>query len=135
MEDNFSMRELRVESELSTVVIAYVLGSMLLEVEIMAFLSKLILLSEKKCQSKIRSQQTNGFLCLRSMKLAKKVRATVEASTDNAKISRKRSKPDKHGHGKGKRIQEPGECYQRLKGQDSRERVKELTPRSFSWQL
>ncbi|GKC12158.1 hypothetical protein Tco_1008940, partial [Tanacetum coccineum] len=33
--------------------------------------------------------------------------------TDNAKISRKRSKPDKHGHGKGKRIQEPGECYQR----------------------
>ncbi|GJX01148.1 transposase, MuDR, MULE transposase domain protein [Tanacetum coccineum] len=34
--------------------------------------------------------------------------------TDNAKIARKRSKPDKHGHGKGKRIQEPGECYQRL---------------------
>ncbi|GJZ46468.1 reverse transcriptase domain-containing protein [Tanacetum coccineum] len=33
--------------------------------------------------------------------------------TDIAKISRKRSKPDKHGHGKGKRIQEPGECYQR----------------------
>ncbi|GJW72215.1 reverse transcriptase domain-containing protein [Tanacetum coccineum] len=35
--------------------------------------------------------------------------------TDIAKISRKRSKPDKHGHGKGKRIQEPGECYQREK--------------------
>ncbi|GJY01957.1 ribonuclease H-like domain-containing protein, partial [Tanacetum coccineum] len=34
--------------------------------------------------------------------------------TDIAKISRKRLKPDKHGHGKGKRIQEPGECYQRL---------------------
>ncbi|GJY12367.1 hypothetical protein Tco_0381676 [Tanacetum coccineum] len=33
--------------------------------------------------------------------------------TDIAKITRKRSKPDKHGHGKGKRIQEPGECYQR----------------------
>ncbi|GKB66455.1 hypothetical protein Tco_0927867, partial [Tanacetum coccineum] len=32
--------------------------------------------------------------------------------TDNAKIARNRSKPDKHGHGKGKRIQEPGECYQ-----------------------
>ncbi|GJT33769.1 hypothetical protein Tco_0924188 [Tanacetum coccineum] len=31
------------------------------------------------------------------------------------KISRKRSKPDKHGHGKGKRIQEPGECYQSSK--------------------
>ncbi|GKD52664.1 putative reverse transcriptase domain-containing protein [Tanacetum coccineum] len=30
--------------------------------------------------------------------------------TDIAKISRKRSKPDKHGHGKGKRIQDPGEC-------------------------
>ncbi|GJX80415.1 hypothetical protein Tco_0328564 [Tanacetum coccineum] len=33
--------------------------------------------------------------------------------TDIAKITRKWSKPDKHGHGKGKRIQEPGECYQR----------------------
>ncbi|GKE55100.1 hypothetical protein Tco_1490256, partial [Tanacetum coccineum] len=32
--------------------------------------------------------------------------------TDNAKIARKRSKPDKHGHGKGKRIQEPEEYYQ-----------------------
>ncbi|GKC76487.1 reverse transcriptase domain-containing protein [Tanacetum coccineum] len=39
----------------------------------------------------------------------------VKHSTDIAKISRKRSKPDKHGHGKGKRIQEPGECYQRDK--------------------
>ncbi|GJZ82338.1 reverse transcriptase domain-containing protein [Tanacetum coccineum] len=39
----------------------------------------------------------------------------VKHSTDIAKISRKRSKPDKHGHGKGKRIQEPGECYQRVK--------------------
>ncbi|GKC53933.1 hypothetical protein Tco_1076678, partial [Tanacetum coccineum] len=33
-------------------------------------------------------------------------------STDIAKILRKRSKPDKHGHGKGKRMQKPGECYQ-----------------------
>ncbi|GJV93368.1 hypothetical protein Tco_1541181 [Tanacetum coccineum] len=33
--------------------------------------------------------------------------------TDIAKTSRKRSKPDKHGHWKGKRIQELGECYQR----------------------
>ncbi|GKC12807.1 hypothetical protein Tco_1009589, partial [Tanacetum coccineum] len=32
--------------------------------------------------------------------------------TDIAKITRERSKPDKHEHGKGKRIQEPGECYQ-----------------------
>ncbi|GJZ88264.1 hypothetical protein Tco_0660046 [Tanacetum coccineum] len=31
---------------------------------------------------------------------------------DNANITRKGSKPDKHGHGKGKRIQEPGECFQ-----------------------
>ncbi|GJY13169.1 hypothetical protein Tco_0382478, partial [Tanacetum coccineum] len=37
---------------------------------------------------------------------------TVDMCADIAKISRKRSKPDKHGHGKGKRIQEPGECYQ-----------------------
>ncbi|GKG24464.1 hypothetical protein Tco_0395092, partial [Tanacetum coccineum] len=28
--------------------------------------------------------------------------------TDNANIARKRSKPDKHGHGKGKSIQKPG---------------------------
>ncbi|GJT35682.1 reverse transcriptase domain-containing protein [Tanacetum coccineum] len=34
-------------------------------------------------------------------------------STDIAEISRKRSKPDKHGHEKGKRIQELEECYQR----------------------
>ncbi|GKF00957.1 hypothetical protein Tco_0027880, partial [Tanacetum coccineum] len=33
--------------------------------------------------------------------------------TDIAKITRKRSKPDKHGHGKGKRIKELGECYQK----------------------
>ncbi|GJZ81031.1 putative reverse transcriptase domain-containing protein, partial [Tanacetum coccineum] len=37
----------------------------------------------------------------------------VKHRTDIAKISRKWSKPDKQGHGKGKRIQEPGECYQR----------------------
>ncbi|GJY71148.1 hypothetical protein Tco_0474851 [Tanacetum coccineum] len=47
--------------------------------------------------------------------------------TDNANITRKRSKPDKHGHEKGKRIQELGECYQRdpmierMKGQDQRD--------------
>ncbi|GJS46901.1 reverse transcriptase domain-containing protein [Tanacetum coccineum] len=27
---------------------------------------------------------------------------------DNANIARKRSKPDKHGHGKGKSVQKPG---------------------------
>ncbi|GKA25539.1 putative reverse transcriptase domain-containing protein [Tanacetum coccineum] len=32
--------------------------------------------------------------------------------TDITKITRKRSNPDKHGHGKGKRIQEPGESNQ-----------------------
>ncbi|GKB39911.1 hypothetical protein Tco_0884853 [Tanacetum coccineum] len=42
----------------------------------------------------------------------KKGLTTMMLCTDIAKISRKRSKPDKHGHGKGKRIQEPGECYQ-----------------------
>ncbi|GJX60290.1 hypothetical protein Tco_0291680 [Tanacetum coccineum] len=40
--------------------------------------------------------------------------ADYAGCTDTVKISRKRSKPDKHGHGKGKRTQEPGECYQRL---------------------
>ncbi|GKD57862.1 hypothetical protein Tco_1291249 [Tanacetum coccineum] len=31
-----------------------------------------------------------------------------EKGTDNANIARKRSKPNKHGHGKGKRVQKPG---------------------------
>ncbi|GKB77063.1 hypothetical protein Tco_0943958 [Tanacetum coccineum] len=42
--------------------------------------------------------------------------AYEQESTDIAKISRKRSKPDNHGHKKGKGIQEPGECYQRAMG-------------------
>ncbi|GJR13833.1 hypothetical protein Tco_0796485 [Tanacetum coccineum] len=33
--------------------------------------------------------------------------------TDKAKIARKRSKPDKHGHGNGRARKEPGECYQK----------------------
>ncbi|GJR91932.1 hypothetical protein Tco_0215943 [Tanacetum coccineum] len=33
-------------------------------------------------------------------------------STDNANITRKWSKPDKHGHGNGYSVQEPGECFQ-----------------------
>ncbi|GJZ80138.1 hypothetical protein Tco_0644975 [Tanacetum coccineum] len=33
--------------------------------------------------------------------------------TDKAKITRKRSKPDKHGHGNGRAHKEPGECYKR----------------------
>ncbi|GKF25187.1 hypothetical protein Tco_0081081, partial [Tanacetum coccineum] len=37
---------------------------------------------------------------------------TTDEGTDIAKILRKWSKLDKHGHGKGKRIREPGECYQ-----------------------
>ncbi|GJZ83735.1 reverse transcriptase domain-containing protein, partial [Tanacetum coccineum] len=32
--------------------------------------------------------------------------------TNNANITRKRSKPDKQGHENGKDVQEPGECYQ-----------------------
>ncbi|GJZ52168.1 reverse transcriptase domain-containing protein [Tanacetum coccineum] len=32
--------------------------------------------------------------------------------TDSAKITRKRSKPDKHGHGNGKSAKEPEDCYQ-----------------------
>ncbi|GKE79001.1 hypothetical protein Tco_1545121, partial [Tanacetum coccineum] len=51
--------------------------------------------------------------------------------TDIAKISRKRSKLDKHRHGKGKRIQEPIECYQRAKDQDKESRARGLEP-SFS---
>ncbi|GKD67954.1 hypothetical protein Tco_1322044, partial [Tanacetum coccineum] len=33
--------------------------------------------------------------------------------TDRAKITRKRSKPDKHGHGNGRARKEPGECCQK----------------------
>ncbi|GKE21778.1 hypothetical protein Tco_1433290, partial [Tanacetum coccineum] len=32
----------------------------------------------------------------------------LKICTDIAKITRKRSKPDKHGHGNGKSVQEPG---------------------------
>ncbi|GJW40489.1 hypothetical protein Tco_0066334 [Tanacetum coccineum] len=35
------------------------------------------------------------------------------SGTDKAKITRKRSKPDKHGHGNGRSHKEPGEYYQR----------------------
>ncbi|GJY67708.1 putative reverse transcriptase domain-containing protein [Tanacetum coccineum] len=42
------------------------------------------------------------------------LRRNVKHSTDIAKISRNWSKPDKHGHGKGKRIQEPENA---IKGQ------------------
>ncbi|GKA93397.1 ribonuclease H-like domain-containing protein [Tanacetum coccineum] len=51
--------------------------------------------------------------CKRKMKLEVS-RMTLRTSTNIAKISRKWSKPDNHGHGKGKRIQEPEECYQSL---------------------
>ncbi|GJT22511.1 hypothetical protein Tco_0892448 [Tanacetum coccineum] len=36
----------------------------------------------------------------------------LDMCTDKAKIIRKRSKPDKHGHGNGRAHKEPGECYQ-----------------------
>ncbi|GJT56266.1 hypothetical protein Tco_0991320 [Tanacetum coccineum] len=85
--------------------------------------------------------------------------------TDIAKISGKRLKPDKHGYGNGiecarARRMLSKECHitdchagnpcelrfdltdkiviqslEEMEGQDSRERVKDLTPRSFSWQL
>ncbi|GJU39857.1 hypothetical protein Tco_1192814 [Tanacetum coccineum] len=37
---------------------------------------------------------------------------TLFSSTDKAKITRKRSKMDKHGHENGRARKEPGECYQ-----------------------
>ncbi|GJT78972.1 ribonuclease H-like domain-containing protein [Tanacetum coccineum] len=48
--------------------------------------------------------------------------------TDIAKISRKWSKPDNHGHGKGKRIQEPGERYQRGDKLFAVEQLEKYTP-------
>ncbi|GJW14425.1 hypothetical protein Tco_0018558 [Tanacetum coccineum] len=45
--------------------------------------------------------------------LLAKSKIFFKKGTDIAKITRERSKPDKHGHGNGKTIQEPGECYQR----------------------
>ncbi|GKC09202.1 hypothetical protein Tco_1000812 [Tanacetum coccineum] len=56
------------------------------------------------------------------------VLSTVTTSTDIANITRKRSKPDKHGHGKGKRIQKPGECYQRYEDQT------DMSVRGTRWQ-
>ncbi|GJX50288.1 reverse transcriptase domain-containing protein [Tanacetum coccineum] len=41
------------------------------------------------------------------------LRWNVKHSTYIEKITRKRSKPDKHGHGNGRAHKEPGECYQR----------------------
>ncbi|GJU25249.1 putative reverse transcriptase domain-containing protein [Tanacetum coccineum] len=41
--------------------------------------------------------------------------AATVICTDNAKIIRKQSKPDKHGHGNGKSAKEPEDCYQWLK--------------------
>ncbi|GKD20226.1 hypothetical protein Tco_1221929, partial [Tanacetum coccineum] len=35
-----------------------------------------------------------------------------KVGTDNAKISRKRSKPDNHEHGNGIECAKAGECYQ-----------------------
>ncbi|GJU67500.1 putative ribonuclease H-like domain-containing protein [Tanacetum coccineum] len=40
------------------------------------------------------------------------IEAEQDSGTDIAKITRKRSKPDKHGHGNGRTHKEPGECYQ-----------------------
>ncbi|GJV08157.1 hypothetical protein Tco_1345813 [Tanacetum coccineum] len=49
----------------------------------------------------------------------------LSPGTDIAKITRKRSKPDKHGHGNGKSAQEPGTGYpmiERIQGQRSNPR-------------
>ncbi|GJZ20005.1 reverse transcriptase domain-containing protein [Tanacetum coccineum] len=43
---------------------------------------------------------------------------------DIAKISRKRLKPDKHGHGKGRARKEPGESYQKSKVVNSSQKSK-----------
>ncbi|GKE39781.1 hypothetical protein Tco_1463186, partial [Tanacetum coccineum] len=37
--------------------------------------------------------------------------------TDKAKIARKRSKPDKHGHGNERARKKPGESFQKTKSQ------------------
>ncbi|GJR87019.1 hypothetical protein Tco_0211030, partial [Tanacetum coccineum] len=39
------------------------------------------------------------------------------SSTDKAKITRKRSKPGKHGHGNGRARKKPGESFQKTKSQ------------------
>ncbi|GJX23573.1 reverse transcriptase domain-containing protein [Tanacetum coccineum] len=45
------------------------------------------------------------------------LRWNVKHSTDIAKISRKRSKPDKYEHGNGRAHKEPEECYERSNSQ------------------
>ncbi|GJY70066.1 hypothetical protein Tco_0473048 [Tanacetum coccineum] len=70
-------------------------------------------------------------------------RWNVKHSMDIAKISRKRSKPDKRGHGKELSMQKPGECYQRandwkndwpgLMGVYNRLRGLEASPRQYKY--
>ncbi|GKD14892.1 hypothetical protein Tco_1199299 [Tanacetum coccineum] len=43
-----------------------------------------------------------------ALEFCKLCHRAADMCTDNANISRKRSKPDKHGHGKGMIVQEPG---------------------------
>ncbi|GKC39124.1 hypothetical protein Tco_1051508, partial [Tanacetum coccineum] len=66
-------------------------------------------------QYAISIKEDTAYLCLHSPKTTKKTRSIRRIQrrpihriediegTDIAKISRKRSKPDKHGHGNGKR--------------------------------
>ncbi|GJT21445.1 putative reverse transcriptase domain-containing protein [Tanacetum coccineum] len=68
---------------------------------------KYLYTSEIKIQEKIKSQCDNRDL-------SRDLEAAFEyPGTDKAKITRKRSKPDKHGHGNGRARKEPGESYQK----------------------
>ncbi|GKE86265.1 hypothetical protein Tco_1560007 [Tanacetum coccineum] len=66
---------------------------------------------DAKMSKYVNKEGGQGMHLLWDMKLVtKSIKCFL--GTDNAKITRKRSKPDKHGHENGKSAKEPEDCYQ-----------------------
>ncbi|GJS88697.1 hypothetical protein Tco_0771333 [Tanacetum coccineum] len=90
MEVNFIMKELGFKSRLIVVVIAYVAWSMLLEAEIIAFLSKLILLGEKS----VSKSNYQAAISARGMRRCILARTLVTSAIDQIDIFFKESRKD-----------------------------------------
>ncbi|GJS38226.1 putative ribonuclease H-like domain-containing protein [Tanacetum coccineum] len=61
-----------------------------------------------------RTPQQNGVAERKNRTLIEAARTMLVICTDKAKITRKRSKMDKHGHGKGRARKKPKVVYQRV---------------------
>ncbi|GKE49112.1 reverse transcriptase domain-containing protein [Tanacetum coccineum] len=70
------------------------------------------ILDYKDLKAKFRSHFSQQKKFTKTHLAMHNIKQRENESADIAKIIRKMSKPEKHGHEKGKRIQEPGECYQ-----------------------